>query len=340
MASHTDEVEVEGYLLNVNVQGEKEGSNQKPRMEFMIQGATEAKRVLYFSVPSEKRKAIEELNKSPVKLSKLRKSNKTEDLIMDNKSIIEDDVALNYKQINMEELTIKNAKQCAIETNVTITGKVKSKSTLTKKGDKEYQHLAVSDQTDTIKVMLWKDLVNKCDEKKTYRFENLKVKRDKSYGDLFLGTAWNNSTKIIEVQDMENVSAATITTPVKDNMMEGEIMTVSRVTRFIQCGFCNNKPVLTDGMYVCNSCKESMKYSFCRKKVVVNLMFVEDGTGARHKVSIFSDVLDDFLGEQAYEVDDTKIKKILLMDGKVKVTLSKKDVITSIVHVKTEEIMV
>ena len=273
MENDSNNNSIEGYLIDV-----KPGEGKKPRLDLMVQHASGgARRVLYFTPESEKRKAIEDLHKSPIKLTCLKQSSVTDDFIFTNETVItNDDVHLDFQPFDMDNLSIAQAKTCAIESLISIKGLVKSISSLSTKGSLKYQSLAVSDSTDIIKVLLWNEMVGLCKDQKSYAFKGLKVKKDREYGDIFFGTAFNKKTVITEINNLKKVSNAQITPRKKESIkINGEIMSVSRVTRFSKCHKCPVTVCKTDNGYYCSSCKETMKEKFCKKKLVANLKFID-----------------------------------------------------------------
>ena len=78
--------------------------------------ASGARRVLYFQPDRAKRKSIEDLHKSPIKITCLKQSTFTEDFIFTDKTeISKDDVQLDFEPLDMEKLLIAQAKKFAIE---------------------------------------------------------------------------------------------------------------------------------------------------------------------------------------------------------------------------------
>ena len=269
-----DENTLQGYLLNIK-SADPDGSNS--RIEFMLQQKEETKRVLYFSPKSKKRTALEELNMSPVKITCFRKNMKSGDYIMDHDTVISPETQLDFQPLNMQELKLKDVEKCAIESMITVTAKVRSKSTITKKNGLPYQVIAVSDDSASIRLILWKDYVNSCEQSKTYVFSNIKVKRDKEYGHVFLGTAYGNDTIITEAEDIGKVSTAESSSMVQvgEKHYTGDVVSIGRITRLIQCANCPKKVEKVDGLYTCVPCNASMRLKFCRKRLVMNLIVMD-----------------------------------------------------------------
>ena len=67
-----------------------------------------------------------------------------------------------------------------------------------------YQILSVCDESGAIKVLLWgEDFMNMLDEGKTYNFKDMKIKEDKKFGGISLGTTKSDDTQIKPSEDLK-----------------------------------------------------------------------------------------------------------------------------------------
>lgn len=322
-----DEGCIEGYLLNYSA---VEGNN--PRIEFMIQAKETAKRVRCFSPSPQKRKLVEDLLLSPVKMSKLRPSEKTGDLIMNYETeLVADERTLDYPPLDMDNLQLKDVAKCAHESLVTVIGKVTKMNQVANKGGLKYQVLYVKDEIHAMKLMLYGTDVGSCELNETYTFSKFRVKLDKYSYSVFLASAKDISS-ISKTKNIKSVCADDVGSSWQkpdDTVLQGDLMGVSRITRFILCGRCNKKIQSSNGLYDCQNCKQTMKLKFCKKRVVVSVTFVVEGEDRQQELSVFSDVLDLFLKTEAYAMEDQQINKGLLADGTLKIAVSDKNVVKS-----------
>jgi len=92
----------------------------------------------------------------------------------------------------------------------------------------------VADHTDSAKLVLWEDIIDKVDFGKSYRFNNCKIRifDDQKY----INT--NEFTKITEIEDIKNVN---LTSPqIQEHMITAKCMGVE-VKKSSSCILCNRK---------------------------------------------------------------------------------------------------
>ena len=139
----------------------------------MIQGKRKCLNFVCFE--PEKKPALTDLLGSPVKVSNTKGSKRSTDLTFTRDSEVTPVGEMDFKILNMNELTVKDLQKLALECVVTITATVKIRSReLETSIGLLFQFLSVADKTQNIKVMLWgAEFINLVNEGETYRFENV-----------------------------------------------------------------------------------------------------------------------------------------------------------------------
>ena len=113
---------------------------------------------------------------------------------------------------------------------------------------------------------------------------------------------------------------------------KGEILAVNRITKFILCGTCKTRLMQhTEGQkrFDCAGCKTTMKRKMVKESVAFNVIF-QDEESHREELSIFSDVLDPFLGITSYSLPEEVLKKAILDKDDVQIKVDMNKVIKTI----------
>ena len=291
----------EGYIHNVMLSP----SSHDGRFSFVLQGKRSSSRVLCFT-PT-KKATIEGLENKPIRVSNLVQSRKGKDLIMNANSAIEE-VVVDYDRLTFDKILINQVPSCGVETLVTVNAKVhKLQNEQETRNHIAFRNISISDMSGSIRLTLWTSLVNACVEGKTYQFKNVRVKEDTRYGTLFLGTTMNDNTSITLIDDMENAT----TSEISDNpgpsveIVTGEIVSVDRVTRFIQCFKCNQKLQDNCQQPYCSRCQSHVKKSACNKSTVIKVTFKVAGKNI--PLTVFNDVADEYTGCTTYDLPDDNV---------------------------------
>ena len=226
---------------------------------------------------------------------------------MNANSAIEE-VVVDYDRLTFDKILINQVPSCGVETLVTVNAKVhKLQNEQETRNHIAFRNISISDMSGSIRLTLWTSLVNACVEGKTYQFKNVRVKEDTRYGTLFLGTTMNDNTSITLIDDMENAT----TSEISDNpgpsveIVTGEIVSVDRVTRFIQCFKCNQKLQDNCQQPYCSRCQSHVKKSACNKSTVIKVTFKVAGKNI--PLTVFNDVADEYTGCTTYDLPDDNV---------------------------------
>ena len=259
----TDEESTEGYLLNLT------SPKDQSRFNFVIHG--KRKCIHFVCFEPEKKRALTDLLGSPVKVSNTKASKRSTDLQFTRNSDITPGGKMDFDIIDMENLTIASLTRLALECVVTIKAKVQTRSKeLETNTGLPYQILSVSDQTDKIKVMLWgADYVNTVVEGGTYVFQNVRIKADKKYGGIHLGTTPTDNTTITPCDDLSGVVEGSVIAQDDFTTVRGNIIMVNKsIVEYVTCKKCKKKidGDVTGEMVFCHTCDGEI----LKKKVQTN----------------------------------------------------------------------
>lgn len=124
----------------------------------------------------------------------------------------------------------------------------------------------VADETNTVKLVLWEDAIEKIHVGKCYHIENCKVRlfEDCKY----LNT--NEFTKITEIDEIHNINLAT--PELKDNIVIGQCLGVN-IKCTISC-ICCNKTIedsqIVEDTVTCSNCNMTLIKDVLQTKVLLN----------------------------------------------------------------------
>ena len=323
----TDEESTEGYLVHLT------SPNDQSRFNFMIQGKRKCLNFVCFE--PEKKKALTDLLGSPVKVKNTKTSKRSTDLQFTRNSEITPGGKLDFEIIDMENLTIASLTKLAVECVVTIKAKVQTRSReLETSSGLPFQILSVSDQTDKIKVMLWgATFVNKVLEGQTYLFNNVRIKTDKRYGGIQLGTTPTDNTTITLCEDLSDAVDGSVVLAQDDSItLTGSILMVSKsMVEYVTCKKCRKKidGDVTGDMVFCTTCDGDILKKKCKMMRVSKIDFEESETEKMHHLSMFSNVMDKLLSIDCSTIAQADLRLKLLQLPKLKITVSKNVVSTA-----------
>ena len=299
--------DMEGYLVNVT------SPSNNSRFNFLVQGKRRS--LQYVCFEPERKKQMTELLGSPVKISKTRGSSKSSDLTFTRDSQITPVDEMDFPKLDMENLTINQLSTLPFECVVSITGKVTSRSKeMETHSGLPYQVLSVCDESAAIKVLLWgEEFINMLDEGKSYRFKNMRIKEDKKYGGISLGTTKSDDTEITLSVDLGAVVEGELHLTVGDTMIGSILMVNKQMIDYISCKKCTKKiEGDTSGPIVfCQTCDSDVLAAKCKLTRVVKIEF-EDDTEKLHHFTIFSNVLDKALEISSASMNQPDLRLHLL----------------------------
>lgn len=174
----------------------------------------------------------------------------------------------------------------------------------------------IADNTESIKLVLWQDLINKVECGKTYLFQDLKVRvfDDAKY----LNTNESTAIKLSE-QEIQEINLTS--DELKDNLIERQCVGV-HFRKEKACVVCNNTLEKKDDgeeMVTCNSCNSTMLYTFYKQKLVSNLM-IKTTQGKMQSYTCFNDGIQSFLASidnftDVDEISQEELQKLFLHAG-------------------------
>ena len=180
----------------------------------------------------------------------------------------------------------------------------------------------VADHTNSAKLVLWEDIIDKVDSGKSYRFNNCKIRIFDD--DKYINT--NEFTKITEIEDIKNVD---LTSPqIQDHMITAKCMGVE-IKKSSSCILCNQKfddSQLQQETIKCQNCHITILSSVVKKKLVYQLLLQVDNKFLTY--TAFNDSIQSFLknigcATPAAELDEKELTVKLLSAGTQKIMVDK-----------------
>ena len=306
-------------------------TNSEQRVAFTLQGKRKSHRILCFS--PEKIANIKESD--PVKIINYSQSTKNEDIYMSYTSSIERVAQLDYECINRSEVTISMLPQLAIGDLLTFIAEVKNvKTPRSIKNHGEIQDISVSDTTGSVKVTLWQSFVKSCSKGRTYKFSNVRLMKDKYYGNYYLSTTKDEETMIELAADLQGtVPSIQLSNDIKT---KGEFVAIDRIITYRTCILCRKKVgdvAVGKKSITCVSCGKSVKISACNQAFVMKANFLKTGTTTPISCTLFSEELASAMGITSDDLQKKSVTEIqdAIMDlDEVTIVLIKDNTVCSI----------
>ena len=203
-----------------------------------------------------------------------------------------------------------------VDIKAKIVKKAESKQWIVRNNTKIYKtECFAADETDSIKLIIWEDLIDKIFSSKSYHLKNLTVRvfDDEKY----LNT--NESTIVEEIDDLVNVNLTT--SEIKENLLTGQCLAIN-IAKKQSCIICNATvgPLPEDNeTYTCESCHNTCLTTSQKTKLVCTLTIkTEDGKLAAF--TCFNDAIQSFLTSISNhtplsEIDTEQLKILFLRAG-------------------------
>ena len=313
-----------GYLLNIT------SPSDESRFHFMVQGKRKSVNFVCFDPP--KKRQLMDLLGSPVKVTNPRESKRSTDLILSNESSVTVVGNLDFEVLNMQNLKILDLQKVAVECLVTLTATVTSRSKqMESNAGLIYQTLSACDETGVIKIMMWgESFVDVVEEKKTYKFVNMRVKLDKKYGSLYLGTTKSENTEIVETNELTNLCTTAVDVEHVPSIRGEIIMVQKSPVDYLNCKKCKKRIEgnVTGNILFCKTCDGHVKKNRCKQMRVVHLEFEEEKNEKLHHLSLFSSVMDKMLNTDTASLPVSELQNRLLMLPPMSITVSNKAIQT------------
>lgn len=190
------------------------------------------------------------------------------------------------------------------------------------------------DQHGTVKIILWEGDIDKVENGKTYQFNNLRLKKNKFTGELYVNPAKGNST-ISECGAFETTLDIPEDVPVELTtcMIDGEIVGLADVKLDHCCIKCN-KPLQPKKVAKCENvrCKLVQKLEKCKRQWYVKAL-VEVGDVTMYLLFRHNCVMQALKihnGKEIGNLSEESISEILLSLPKLYITYNKTNVVDSV----------
>ena len=314
--------EITGFIQNVSPLGQ---GQTKKYFDFQVQTGTDVVRAVCFS-PS-KRKAFDEasMKKSPVKIRKfmLDKKEGSTDILMNDKVQLDelDSVDFERREIVPQGLTISGLLNIMPEQLIDLKAKVISlqkPSTVKANTDNPLrkQEGLLIDPTGSIKVILWELDVDQVEEGQAYFFRNLRLKKNKLSGDLYVNPAKDNS-KICPSDAFPSDSLKppqSIPLELVISTITGEVIAVNKSSLNFCCFRCHKTvEILKDKIIAyCRNCGMKLKFAKCVKKWYVSAVVSDDTKNITLNFydDVVTKILETFAADSAQQEDEDLITDI------------------------------
>ena len=291
---------------------------------FDLQTEKQTFRVLCFS--PQKRKQFEGKEKSPVKLTKYRKSMKSETLIFPDTGEVEP-AKVDFEAANISGVVnLVNIPKCSdnqiISVHVQVTDVGKKRKV--KNNTLDLQEVCVTDSTSSAKLCLFDDYCGQVLKGSSYDIASVRVKKDK-FGGFALNTIVSR-TEVKEATTVVDLTGTKFKLPTLQLNEEicGKIMGLKKFDAYMKCYNCNKKMGEGDDEFAeCVDCGMLQLVENCAKERYVHVAFKEE-EGAKYDLTIFGKVLKQVVPDVYEYVNKKEIVPILLKLGDVKVRFNQK----------------
>lgn len=173
----------------------------------------------------------------------------------------------------------------------------------------------VADQNESIKLVLWENLIDEIHTGKSYHIKNVKVR-------IFDDEKFLNSNESTEYTEIENVEGINLDAPqIKENLLIGQCVAV-QLNSTSCCLVCNksfNLPTAGQEVVTCSSCNNDMLVEMLKAKLVGQVT-IKTNDHKLMKFTCFNDGLQSLLNVcgSKMQVDNVPLqdlKRIILKSG-------------------------
>lgn len=152
------------------------------------------------------------------------------------------------------------------------------------------QEVTIGDETGVCRMVLWEGDVDSIEEGKSYRFEDVGVR--KFGGNKYLSYARTSSKE--EVAELEEVNEDEVVGEESEDwghVVTAEISSVISTAEYLSCKMCKSKALSEDGLIAeCTKCSCMMKISCCGQSKSAKFI-VKEESGRETTLSVFEPVL-------------------------------------------------
>ena len=216
-----------------------------------------------------------------------------------------------------------------IDLKVKIIKKAENKQVVVKNETPRYKaDTIVADQTQSIKLILWENIIDKVHAGKCYHIQNLTIR---IFDDIkFVNT--NEATLVTEIDDIQNINLAT--PEIEDNLLIGEYIGVE-IKRSSSCIVCNKSQEAQPEQetITCTNCKITTLATILKTKLVCQL-FIKTTENKIQNFTCFNDAIQSFLTIKKCEtplseIQINELQKLLLTAGQQRMIADKSTKIIS-----------
>ena len=244
------------------------------------------------------------LNKSPVKITAVKhapnkrfRSQEQEFTIAKHARITPSSLSYSFNEaFNKQLCTINEALGKDLYQTVDIKAKVikkqENKQVITASEKRKYKaDCLIADQTDSVKLVLWENIIDQIHAGKTYHFKHLRV-------GIFDDVKYLNTNEGTTLQEIDAFHKVNLTTPeITDNTIEGKCIGV-QIKRTASCIVCNmavNESQPEEETVTCNNCNITTLSSVCNTKLVAQIVIQTIQDKKILKFTCFNDAISSFL---------------------------------------------
>lgn len=230
------------------------------------------------------------------------------------------------KELSVNLLTVEqcllSSKFTTVDLKVKIITKDDSKRPIVHNKQTKYKSdCIVADATQSMKLVLWEDAIDKVQVGKSYHLQNLKV-------NIFDDVKFVNSNESTLISHIEDIGHINLTSSELDqNIIKAQCIGID-IKKTLACIACNNAisdkdDDKKDDTITCPSCNITLLKTALKIKLVSQIILNNDGKITSY--TCFNDAIDSFLAYHKYpdvrNIDIAEIKKLLLQAGKQQVVV-------------------
>lgn len=223
--------------------------------------------------------------------------------------------------------TLEQLKDLSEHQQISVTGKVQSiaevEQVFIKSTGKQLskQEFVFADGTAACRAVVWEENIRKVKEGHSYNIMNVTIRSFN--GSKYLSIAERSVIKVVD--DIGYV----IDEPTFDGIggiikINAEVVAVLNVETYISCRICNGKVTeVHNGVGECSKCNSKMKMKKCKDKSVARVI-LEEREGKEHKVSMFTEVIQEVIKISEDAADSGDIINQLLLSPELIYTINTK----------------
>ena len=282
--------EIIGYVHNLSPI--RTGPTKK-YFDFSLQtDSQKSVRGVCFSPQKRKLFADSEENSVPVKIKKFMNDKKegSTDILMGDFVNLElltpKDIAFQKKNVVPTDLNLSMLSSISVQQLITLKAKViglqDAQIVNTPQSSLKKADGVLVDECGTVKIILWESDIDKVQNGKTYQFNNLRLKKNKFTGELYVNPAKGNSN-ITECEPFTTTLDIPEDIPIEltTSTINGEIIGVTGVKLDHCCIKCN-KPLQPKKIATCDNtrCKLMQKLEKCKRNWYVEALIEKEDNGS------------------------------------------------------------